>query len=56
MPCRELFKSVGKAKYIKEPLLKVIVEIDPEIPKYYRALIPRAYTPRPQMYSAHTQQ
>jgi hypothetical protein len=45
-----LFKSQGKLHYEGS---KLIVEVNPEITTYYRALVPKYINLNPQKYAAH---
>jgi hypothetical protein len=48
-----MFASTGYLRYFKEPLLKVILEIDQEISDYYRSFVPKYIKLQRQMYPAH---
>lgn len=50
-----LYKTQGIARYsiIDADYYKLSVDIDPDISKYYRALIPRSIKPNPQKYTPH---
>lgn len=45
-----LFQSIGTLRY---GFTHLVLDIDPEIVLYYRALIPKYIHTNPQMYSAH---
>lgn len=47
-----MFESVGIIKYHTNPY-KLIVEVDPEISRYYRSLIPKSHRVQSQMYKPH---
>ena len=49
----QLYESVGILKYEDAPLMKLVVEVDPEISRYYRALIPKYIVSNRQMYAPH---
>lgn len=47
-------RSVGTLDYsIKDGYHRLVVEVDPELPRLFRALMPRYYVCRPQRYSPH---
>jgi hypothetical protein len=48
-----LFESVGTLRYSVGTTYKLIVEVDPEIVRYYRSLIPPWIKTNPQMYAPH---
>ena len=49
-----LFKSSGILRYTRtDTSLKLVVEIDKELTRYYRALIPKYIKSSPQMYAPH---
>ena len=48
-----MFESKGKLHYSIGQYHKLIVEIDPEIVRYYRSLIPKYIQTNSQMYPAH---
>ena len=48
-----LFNSTGKLKYHKGESYKLIVEVDPEIARYYISLIPKYIKFNTQMYKPH---
>jgi hypothetical protein len=47
-----LYQSTGIIRYHTAPL-KLIVEVDPQISSYYRAMIPKWIHTQPQMYRTH---
>ena len=47
-----LLTSVGTLRYSENPY-KLIVEVDPEIVRYYRALLPKYIHTNPQAYAPH---
>jgi hypothetical protein len=47
-----MFKSIGTLRYFGDPY-KLIVEIDPEISKYYQSLIPPYILYNKQRYEPH---
>lgn len=47
------FHSTGILHYEVEPLLKLVALIDPEITRYYRALLPKSVVLNPQRYASH---
>jgi len=51
----QLFESTGKLRYGRGESggFKLIVEVDPEIVRYYRSLIPPWIKTNPQMYAPH---
>ena len=48
-----MFKSKGILRYVREPLLKVVLEVDPGIVVFYRSLMPKWIDFQPQKYPAH---
>lgn len=45
-----LFQSIGTLRY---GFTHLVLDVDPEIVRYYRALIPKYIHTNPQMYAAH---
>ena len=45
-----LYKSIGTLRY---GFTHLVVDVDPEITRYYRALLPKYVEIQPQMYPAH---
>jgi len=48
-----LFLSSGKLVYSTLPIIRLVVEIDPDISKYYRSLIPKSISFSVPMHPAH---
>lgn len=50
-----MFKSVGILRYsiVNPSYYKLIVEVDPEISRYYSKLVPKYYKCNPQRYAPH---
>ena len=48
-----LHESVGVLRYTELPAIKLIVEVDPGISDFYRALIPKHIRSNRQMYAPH---
>lgn len=48
-----LFQSTGALRYFHRTGYKLIVEVDPEIVRYYRTLMPKYIQSNPQMFAPH---
>ncbi len=50
---QKLYETTGILRYSPLPTMKLIVEVDPEIARYYRALVPKWIRLNPQKYATH---
>lgn len=47
------YNSFGKLEYSKEPIIKLVLQIDQDLSNFYRKLIPKYLHVNPQAYKAH---
>lgn len=49
----DLISSIGRIKYSKKPSIRVVLDIDPELARFYRSLVPKHISHQKPKYKPH---